>query len=89
MRETDLERKIAGIVRSKGGLCLKWVSPGFTGVPDRICILPGSRVLFIEVKSPSGKGRLSERQKRVAEQLRDLGCTVLVVESLEELDGYL
>lgn len=88
MREAGIERKIVSAIKSKGGLCLKWVSPGFTGVPDRIAILPGGRVLFIEVKKP-GTGRLSSRQKRVGDLLRALGCAVLVVDKTEDLDGYI
>lgn len=88
MRESDVERKIVNAIKSKGGLCLKWVSPGYTGVPDRIAILPGGRVLFIEVKKP-GTGRLSPRQKRVGDLLRALGCTVLVADEMEDLDGYI
>lgn len=89
MREAGTERKIVSAIKSKGGLCLKWVSPGFTGVPDRIAVLPGGRVLFIEVKRPDHKGRLAERQKRVGDLLRMLGCTVITAESLEDLDGYI
>lgn len=87
MREAGIERKIVDAIKSKGGLCLKWVSPGYTGVPDRIAILPGGRILFIEVKKP-GTGRLSPRQKRVGDLLRTLGCTVLVVDKMEDLNGY-
>lgn len=89
MREASVERKIVNAIKNKGGLCLKWVSPGFTGVPDRIAILPCGRILFIEVKRPDHKGRLAERQKRVGDLLRRLGCTVITAESLEDLDGYI
>lgn len=88
MREAAVERKIVDAIKSKGGLCLKWVSPGYTGVPDRIAVLPGGRILFIEVKKP-GTGRLSSRQKRVGDLLRALGCTVLVIDKTEDLDGYI
>lgn len=88
MREASIERKIVNAIRSKGGLCLKWVSPGFTGVPDRIAILPKGKILFIEVKKP-GTGKLAERQKRVGDLLRLLGCTVITADCLEDLDGYI
>lgn len=88
MREASIERKIVNAIKSKGGLCLKWVSPGFTGVPDRIAILPRGKILFIEVKKP-GTGRLAERQKRVADLLRQLGCIVITADSLEDLNGYI
>lgn len=89
MLEQGLEQKIVSKIKSKNGMCFKWVSPGFTGVPDRIAILPGGRVIFIEVKRPGLKDGRSPRQKRVAQQLEDLGCTVLKVNKMEDLDGYL
>lgn len=89
MLEQGLEQKIVSKVKSKNGMCFKWVSPGFTGVPDRIAVMPGGRIIFIEVKRPDGKGRVSKRQKRVGDQLRALGCTVLTVDKMEDLDGYI
>lgn len=89
MREAVLEKKIVQAVRSKGGLCLKWVSPGYTGVPDRIIIMPGGRILFAEIKRPDLRDGRTPRQKRVAGILTSLGCTVLRVNSMEDLDGYI
>ena len=39
-------------VKRRSGICLKWVSPGFDGVPDRIVFLPGRHIGFVEVKAP-------------------------------------
>lgn len=90
MREADLERRLRDKVRKAGGLCLKWVSPGFTGVPDRIILMPGGRILFAELKAPDLKrdGR-TPRQKRVAGQLQALGFTVIRVDCLEDIDPYI
>ena len=87
MREAAFEQKLKKRVREMGGLCLKWVSPGFTGVPDRIIFLPGGRIIFAEVKRPDLKadGR-TKRQLRVADQLRTLGCVVIRISKLEDLD---
>lgn len=87
MLESKVEAKICETVQEMGGLCLKWVSPGFSGVPDRIIILPGGRILFVEVKRPGGKPR--PRQIRVQEQLRDLGCEVITVDDVEDLKEIL
>lgn len=89
MRESGLERKVKKRIEEIGGMCLKWTSPGFTGVPDRIAFLPGGRVVFIELKAPGKGDARSPRQRRVASQLRDLGADVIVVDSLEELDEHL
>lgn len=80
MNEQVLEQKLKRQIEAAGGLCLKWVSPGFTGVPDRICLLPGGKIFFAEVKRPDGKGQLSIRQKRVKAQLESLGFEVKVVD---------
>lgn len=71
MTEKNLEKRLKKEVEGLGGLCLKWVSPGFTGVPDRVCLLPTGISWFVEVKKPGGV--LSERQKFVRKQLFYLG----------------
>ena len=70
MRESQIEARLSREVKHAGGLCLKWVSPGCTGVMDRIVLLPGGRVIFVELKEPDG--RLSERQKWMADALARL-----------------
>ena len=70
--ERDIERALVGMVKRNGGLCLKWVCPGFAGVPDRIILLPGSRVIFAETKRPKG-GRVAPIQEWWARQLKRLG----------------
>ena len=59
-------------VKAIGGRSYKWVSPGCSRVPDRIVILPGGRVVFVELKS-EGKTSTGQQKKRQAE-LRALGC---------------
>ena len=61
MKESAIEAWMVRAIRSRGGLCYKWVSPGTTGVPDRIVILPGGRTIYVELKTEVG--RLSEIQK--------------------------
>ena len=52
MREKDIERKFVAEVKRRGGICPKWVSPGFDGMPDRIALLPGGKSGFVEAKAP-------------------------------------
>lgn len=85
MLEAQLEQKMKKTVEALGGMFLKWTSPGFTGVPDRIALLPGGRIVFVEVKKPGTKDGRSPRQKRVAFQLQELGFNVIRAASIEEL----
>ena len=72
--EKSTEAYLRDEVKALGGSSYKWVSPGCSGVPDRIVIPPGGRVFFIELKS-EGKTSTELQKKRQAE-LRALGCTV-------------
>lgn len=74
MLERDIEKKLIRPVRELGGLCLKFETPGYTGVPDRIILLPGGRVVFVETKQPGKKER--PRQRLVQGIFRQLGFTV-------------
>ena len=76
--EKEIEAKLCKMVRQHGGLCLKWVCPGWSGVPDRIIVLPGGRVLFAETKRPKG-GRLSPLQKWWLDKLTELGFFACVI----------
>lgn len=85
MLESTLEQSMRKYIKSLGGKAFKWVSPGEVGVPDRICILPGGRVIFVELKRPGRKNGLSERQKKIARVLEGLGCEVWCINSMEDL----
>jgi len=81
MREGSVEAAVRREVRALGGVCWKWVSPGRAGVPDRICIFPGGRVVFVELKRPDVADGRSPQQKKVAGILRRLGCEVWLINS--------
>ena len=86
MYEKQLEHKLVALIQSLDGMCLKLVSPGCAGVPDRLCLLPGGRALFVEVKKPGQRVRPLQHYR--LKQLTTLGFTALVVDSescLEEV----
>lgn len=81
--ERDIEKKLRDTVRKHGGQCLKWNCPGTAGVPDRIVLMPGGRIYFIETKRPKG-GKLSALQKYNHKLLRELGFYVWVIWTLDD-----
>lgn len=87
MREKTIEIKLAEAVRLRGGLAPKFTSPGFAGMPDRIVLMPGGRMAFVEVKAPGKKPRpLQAARHRL---LRDLGFRVYVLDDASQIGGIL
>ena len=78
--ERDIERALVGMVKRHKGLCLKWVCPGFAGVPDRIILLPGGRVIFAELKRPEG-GKVAPLQAWWSRKLGELGFHHVLINS--------
>ena len=72
--EKAVEKYLRDEVRRLGGRSYKWISPGCTGVPDRIVVKPGGGVFFVETKS-EGKTSTPQQKKRQSE-LAELGCAV-------------
>lgn len=87
MRERDIEKKLLNAVRKMGGEAFKWVSPGNDGVPDRIVMLPGGRLIFVELKAD--RGRLSPVQKIQIRRIQKLGQDVEVVQGMDGLEEFL
>ena len=87
MRERDLETFTKVYIESHGGLALKFISPGYAGVPDRLVLMPGGKMCFMELKAPGRKPR--PLQVRRIEQLRALGFKVFVVDRKEKIGGII
>jgi len=85
--EKDIERHLVRRVAERGGVAYKWVSPGRVGVADRIVLLPGGVVWFVELKTATG--RLSPWQKLFAAEMARLELKYLVIRSKEEVDGFI
>jgi hypothetical protein len=85
--EKDIEKYLKNQIDDMGGLCLKFISPGNAGVPDRIVILPGGRVWFVELKAEGGRVRPLQRwwQKR----LQAVGIPSLVIKSKVEAQVFI
>ena len=87
MREKQVEKKLVEAVRKRGGLCPKFISPGLTGVPDRIVLLPGGHMAFAELKAPGCKPRPLQAAR--GGQLRALGFRVYVIDRIDQIGGVL
>jgi len=90
IHESDVEAAVIRGARNRGGIAYKFVSPGHSGVPDRLQLLPinnpvhraivAEYVRFVECKAPGKKLRPDQRNE--TEYLRSLGYCVVVVDSL-------
>lgn len=80
MKEREIERVLVEEVKHLGGRAYKWVSPGNSGVPDRIVILPNTRPIFVELKTDTG--RLSPLQENQIRRLKNLGQWVEIVKGI-------
>ncbi|NBI86984.1 VRR-NUC domain-containing protein [Lachnospiraceae bacterium] len=87
MLERVIESRLRQEAKKRGGMALKFVSPGMNGVPDRIVLLPGGKMAFVELKAP-GKVPRALQEKRMG-QLRKLGFLVYVLDGTERIGGIL
>lgn len=83
--EKQIEKYLVKKIKAEKGLCLKFESPGYSGVPDRIIVLKNKPVAFVELKRPVG-GRYSARQKLVERDFNKLGQKIYKVKNKEEVD---
>ena len=87
MREKQIEQKLVKAVRAVGGICPKLVSPGMDGMPDRMALLPGGRIGFVEVKAPGQSPRPLQTHRH--RQLRALGFPVFVLDDPEQIPAII
>jgi hypothetical protein len=87
MREKETERKLVRAVKKVGGICPKLVSPGMAGMPDRMILLPGCRIGFVEVKAPGKKPRPLQVKRH--KELEALGFLVFILDSSDQIPDVL
>jgi len=87
MREKEVEQKLVKAVKNSGGICPKFVSPGFDGMPDRIILLPDGKFAFAELKASGEIPRpLQLARHRL---LRKLGFKVYVIDGVQQIGGVI
>ena len=87
MNEKSIEQKLVLAVKNMGGIAPKFVSPGFDGMPDRLILLPGGSVAFVEVKAPGKKPRPLQLARH--KLLQGLGFKVYVLDSVAGIETIL
>ena len=85
--EKVLEKYLVSEVKSLGGWAVKLLSGLVTGLPDRLCLLPGGVVAFVEVKTTGKKA--TPRQLIVHKKLMALGLRVEVLDSKEGINNFI
>jgi len=86
MLEKEIERRLGELIRARGGLYFKFASPNSPGVPDRLVIIPGGRIIFVELKALSGV--LSAVQERIIGVMRRQGAQVRVIKGWEDAKAF-
>lgn len=87
MREKLIEQKLIRAVKAASGIAVKFVSPGYDGMPDRLVLLPGGKIAFVEVKAHGMKPRPLQIRRHVL--LRHLGFLVYVLDDERQIGGIL
>ena len=81
--EKAVERKLVELTKLNGGMCIKLLSFHLIGLPDRMCIFPKSKIVFVETKTTKQKAR--PVQKYVHDKIRNMGFRVEVVDTVESV----
>ena len=82
MREKEIEKRLVAEVKRNGGIC-----PGYSGMPDRIILLPKGKIAFAELKAPGQKPRpLQVARHKI---LMGLGFRVYVIDGTEQIGGVI
>ena len=85
--EKNLERKLVAEVKALKGWAIKLLPFQVTGLPDRLCLLPGGRAYFVEMKSEGKKVTLI--QKLVLKRLEALSFKVWVLDTTEKINNFI
>jgi hypothetical protein len=78
MLEKEIEREFKKKLEKHGAKVWKFISPGLAGVPDRMVLIPGGKIVFVEFKAPGKK--LRPLQVRMMEILKGLSFDYWVID---------
>lgn len=85
--EKVVERKLVELVKINGGMCIKLLCDQLIGLPDRMCLFPGHKIVFVELKTT---GRKPKRiQAYMHNKLRALGFRVEVIDTIKGVEQFI
>ena len=85
--EKAIEKYLTEQAEANGLLCLKYSNPNMVGYPDRLLVLPGGSVIWVELKS-KGRKPTKIQQVRIA-GLRNRGHYVWVIDNRKSIDSLM
>lgn len=87
MKESAIEARLVKGAKQAGWLIRKFVSPGNAGVPDRMLISPDGHLVFVELKTETG--RLTALQSAQIAMLRRYKQDVRVLYGRKDVESFL
>lgn len=85
--EKVIERKLVEAVKANGGMCIKLLCDNLLGLPDRMVLMPHSKIAFVELKTTGQKPR--RIQVFMHKKLRALGFRVEVIDTIEGVNNFI
>ena len=85
--EKAIERKLVELVKANGGMCIKLLCDQLIGLPDRLCLFPGHKLAFVELKTTGKKPR--RVQAYIHNRLRALGFRVEVIDTIKGVEQFI
>jgi hypothetical protein len=84
--EKLVERKLVELIKLNGGMCIKLLCNHILGLPDRLCLFPGAKIAFVELKTTGEKPK--KIQLYMHTKLRKLGFEVFVIDSVQGVKDF-
>lgn len=78
--EKLVEQKLVELTKKNKGLCIKLLCDYITGLPDRLCLFPGRKIVFVETKTTNKKPR--RIQLYMHKKIKSLGFRVEIIDSV-------
>lgn len=85
--EKAVERRLVELVKYNGGMCIKLLCDQLIGLPDRMCLFPGHKIAFVELKTTGKKPK--RIQAYIHDKLRKLGFRVEVIDTIKGVEQFI